>query len=89
MTIIFSGSASGGSYFGFTVPKRELVSNLAILLQSDRLKIPRSLPEATAMIEELQNFAPPAGYSSGRSAGPMAGAGLQLAKVGRITTLAS
>ncbi len=56
VTIAFSGSVSGGSYFGFTVPKRDLVSNLAILLQSDRLKIPRKLPEAPAMIEELQNF---------------------------------
>ena len=56
VTIIFSGSASGGSYFGFNVPKRDLVSNLAILFQSDRLKIARGISEAPAMIEELQNF---------------------------------
>ena len=56
VTIAFSGSVSGGQHYGFTVPKRELVSNLAILLQSDRLKIPPSLSEAPAMIEELQNF---------------------------------
>ena len=56
VTITFSGTVSGGRLFGYTVPKRQLVSNLAILLQSDRLKIARTLPEAPAMIEELQNF---------------------------------
>ena len=45
VTIVFSGSASGGSHFGFNVPKRDLVSNLAILFQSDRLKIARTLPD--------------------------------------------
>jgi hypothetical protein len=56
VTIAFNGSVSGGPFFGYTVPNRELVSNLAILLQSDRLKIPRKLPDVRAMIEELQNF---------------------------------
>jgi len=56
VTIIFSGAVTGARYFGYNVAKRELISNLAILLQSDRLKIARSLPEAAAMIEELQNF---------------------------------
>ncbi len=56
VTITAGDSASGGSYYGFNVPKRVLVSNLAILFQADRLKIARGLPEAPAMIEELQNF---------------------------------
>ena len=56
VTITAGGTASGGSYYGFNVPKRELVSNLAILFQAGRLKIARGLPEAPAMIEELQNF---------------------------------
>ncbi len=38
------------------VPKRDLVSNLAIIFQDARLKSPRGLAEAPAMIEELQNF---------------------------------
>ncbi len=38
------------------MPKRELVSNLAVIFQSDRLKIARALPEAPVLIEELQNF---------------------------------
>jgi len=56
VTIVFSGTVGGGPFLGYKVAKRELISNLAILLQSDRLKIARSLPEASAMIEELQNF---------------------------------
>ena len=56
VTITPGAAASGGRLYGFHVPKRVLVSNLAILLQTDRLKIARGLPEAPAMIEELQNF---------------------------------
>ena len=56
ITITFGGSVNGGPFFGYHVPKRQLVSNLAIFLQADRLKIAPSLPEAPAMIEELQNF---------------------------------
>ena len=40
----------------YNLPKRELISNLAILLQSERLKIARALPDAAAHIGELQNF---------------------------------
>ncbi len=52
---------TGGSGVGFgngalNVPKRVLVSNLAILLQSGRLKIGKNVEEAEALIEELQNF---------------------------------
>ena len=56
ITITSGGSVSGGMYGGYNVPKRELVSNLAILFQSDRLKIARTLPEAPQLVEELQNF---------------------------------
>ena len=56
VTITFGGSVTGGMYGGYNVPKRELVSNLAILFQSDRLKIARTLPEAPQLVEELQNF---------------------------------
>ena len=40
----------------WNLPKHELVSNLAILLQSDRLKIARALPDAATLIGELQSF---------------------------------
>jgi hypothetical protein len=56
VTIVFSGTVSGDRLGGFNVPKRDLVSNLAIIFQDARLKSPRSLAEAPAMIEELQNF---------------------------------
>ena len=56
ITITAGGTARGGAYGGFNVPKRELVSNLAILFQSGRLKVARTLPEAATLVEELQNF---------------------------------
>ena len=56
ITITAGGSVTGGVYGGYNVPKRELVSNLAIQFQSDRLKIAKALPEAAQLVEELQNF---------------------------------
>jgi hypothetical protein len=41
---------------GYRVPKRDLVGAVQILLQSERLKIVRSLPEAAILRSELQNF---------------------------------
>jgi hypothetical protein len=38
------------------VPKKELVTCLQLLLQSRRLKIPTSLPEAGTLLKELANF---------------------------------
>jgi len=38
------------------VPKKELVTCLQLLLQNRRLHIARSLPEATALVRELQLF---------------------------------
>ncbi len=56
ITITAGGSVTGGAYGGYNVPKRELVSNLAIIFQAGRLKISRALPEAAQLVEELQNF---------------------------------
>ncbi len=56
VTITAGGSVTGGVYGGYNVPKRELVSNLAIIFQAGRLKISRALPEAAQLVEELQNF---------------------------------
>ena len=41
---------------GYRVPKRELVGAVQLLLQNERLKIVRSLPEAATLRTELQNF---------------------------------
>ena len=41
---------------GIHVPKKELVSVLQVLLQSRRLKIAPSLPDARVLIAELANF---------------------------------
>ena len=56
VTITAGGSVNGGPFFGYSVPKRQLVSNLVILFQAHRLEISRELPEAEAFVEELQNF---------------------------------
>ena len=56
ITITFGGSVSGSMFSSYNVPKRDLVSNLAILLQSGRLKIAKVLPEASELVDELQNF---------------------------------
>ncbi len=40
----------------YNVPKRELVSNLQIQLQNDRLKIARNLRDANLLIDELASF---------------------------------
>ncbi len=56
VTITAGGSGTGSVFSGYNVPKRELVSNLAIIFQAGRLKISRKLPEASQLVEELQKF---------------------------------
>ncbi len=56
VTITAGGSVTGSVFGGYNVPKRELVSNLAIIFQAHRLKISRKLPEAAQLVEELQKF---------------------------------
>jgi hypothetical protein len=41
---------------GWLVPKKELVSTLQVLLQSRRIKVAPTLPEARTLVEELTNF---------------------------------
>ena len=41
---------------GFHIPKRELVTAVALSLEGGRLIIPSALPMAAALVEELQNF---------------------------------
>lgn len=40
----------------YNVPKRDLVTNLQVLLQNNQLRIANGLKEANALIEELANF---------------------------------
>ena len=40
----------------FHVPKKELVTTLQGVLQARRLQIARGLPEAAALVRELQQF---------------------------------
>ena len=56
VTFTAGGSVTGSVFGGYNVPKRELVSNLAIIFQAHRLKISRALPEAAQLVEELQKF---------------------------------
>ena len=56
VTITAGGKMSGGAFGGYNVPKKELVSNLVIVFQSNRLKIASALPEAAQFVSELQNF---------------------------------
>jgi len=56
-SINITGGADANQNNGhYNVPKRELVSNLQIQLQNNRLKIAKGLKEANALIEELSNF---------------------------------
>jgi len=41
---------------GYRVPKRDLVTNLQVLFESDMLKIAEELPDAKTLVEELMNF---------------------------------
>jgi len=55
--VISAGSAENRLVDGrISVPKRNLVSQVAILLQQGKLKIAADLPEAQALVRELLNF---------------------------------
>jgi hypothetical protein len=53
---ITAGSAAVPDGAGWHVPKKELVGVLQVLLQSRRLQVARSLPEAAALVRELEAF---------------------------------
>jgi hypothetical protein len=40
----------------YRVPKRDLVSSVLVAMQSGRLKIASSLPDAGVLVKELENF---------------------------------
>ena len=53
---ITSGSTVNNRDTGYTVPKRDLVSNLQVLFQSRRLKFSKGLKGVENLIHELNNF---------------------------------
>jgi hypothetical protein len=63
LAVVGSGPAlaGGGPSCGIPVPKLELVGTMQVLLQTRRLKIAESLPEAGVLVRELETFraAPP------------------------------
>jgi phage FluMu gp28-like protein len=56
VTITGGDTESQSGYDSYRVPKRDLVGNLQVLLQSGRLKIARSLEHAETLRAELLNF---------------------------------
>jgi hypothetical protein len=56
ITITAGSSAAPDDQGGWHIAKGELVSVLQVLLQSRRLKIAASLPEAHVLVKELENF---------------------------------
>jgi hypothetical protein len=55
ITITGGQKATAGAG-GWMVPKRELVSNLQVLLQARRIKVAPTLPAAALLVQELMNF---------------------------------
>lgn len=53
---IVSGSAVTRDGRNWRVPKRDLVVNLQVLLQAERLKVAEGLPEGPAFVRELEAF---------------------------------
>ena len=56
VTITGGDTETQRGYDSYRVPKRDLVGNLQVLLQSGRLKIARSLEHAETLRAELLNF---------------------------------
>ena len=44
-------SLSKGTYY---IPKRDLITNLQVLLQGKQLKVAKALPDAALLVEEMQ-----------------------------------
>ena len=54
--IITAGNQANCSQGTLRVPKRDLVSTMQVLLQTEKLKIAGSLPESQILIDEVLNF---------------------------------
>ena len=55
-TITMGLAAGDVAGVGFCIPKKELVSVMQVCLQNRRLQIPRVLPHASLLVEELAKF---------------------------------
>ncbi len=53
---ISGGNTIGHDGHGYTLPKRDLVSNAVVLLQTGRLKIAANLPLLSEMVKEMLSF---------------------------------
>ena len=56
VTLTAGHAVTGGEDGVLHVPKRELVGTLQVLLQTRRLQVSRSLPDAAVLVQELENF---------------------------------
>jgi hypothetical protein len=56
VTITAGHEATVGEGGGLRVPKKELVAAVQVLLQSRRLHVARTLPDAPVLVRELENF---------------------------------
>ncbi len=56
VTLTAGHEACCGEQGGLLVPKKELVGTVQVLLQSRRLAIARSLPDAVVLLKELEDF---------------------------------
>jgi hypothetical protein len=64
LTITASLQADQDGRDGWRVPKKDLVGQLQIVLQSRHLQIAESLPLASLLVKELENFRTPIGLKS-------------------------
>ena len=53
---VHEGDKVSGARRALSVPKRDLVVTLQVLLQDNRLAIAEGLPHAATLIDELRNF---------------------------------
>jgi hypothetical protein len=56
VTITGGTAITHAGTYEYGVPKRDLVSTIAVLLEQRRLKIAEALPEARTLMDELQRF---------------------------------
>jgi hypothetical protein len=56
ITVTSGHQATRAETGGWLVPKKELVSLLQILLQARRIKVPKSLPDADTLVQQLATF---------------------------------
>jgi hypothetical protein len=56
ITITGGHAVTHGEDHSLHVPKKELVGTLQVLLQTRRLQVARTLPDAPALVRELENF---------------------------------